>query len=103
MGAHIPCQNPACSCTIPLIKQFWFCKKKKKDSKKSKLVAYRPVADREAETVDFELLHGDALREAMDEGFDPKDGTVTGPERRRWRRARYWRIRRRWRGSGNRP
>ena len=72
----IPCQNPACTCTIPLIKQFWLCKKKKSNPKKSKLVAYRPVVDREAETVDFELLHGELLREAMNEGFDPKDGTV---------------------------
>ena len=78
----IPCQNPACSCTIPLVKQFWLCKKKKSDPKKSKLVAYRPVVDREAERTDvacnvsFELLHGDALQDAMDDGFDPKDGTV---------------------------
>ena len=78
----IPCQNPACSCTIPLIKQFWLCKKKKSDPKKNKLVAYRPVVDREAERTDvacnvsFELLHGDALQDAMDDGFDPKDGTV---------------------------
>jgi adenine-specific DNA methylase len=72
----LPCQNPTCSCTIPLVKQFWLAKKKKSDPKKSKLVAYRPVVDREAETVDFELLHGDALQDAMDDGFDPKDGTV---------------------------
>lgn len=81
----IPCQNPTCGATIPLIKQFWLCKK---DDKK---IAYRPVVDQERETVNFELLvdvEGDAdptvetspgasLQQAMDDGFDPKDGTVS--------------------------
>ena len=67
----IPCQNPTCNATIPLIKQFWLCKKK------NKKIAYRPVVDRDNETIDFELLAGDALQEAMDDGFDPKDGTVS--------------------------
>ena len=67
----IPCQNPTCNATIPLIKQFWLCKK---DNKK---LAYRPVVDEGSETIDFELLHGEELRKAMDEGFDPKDATVS--------------------------
>jgi adenine-specific DNA methylase len=81
----IPCQNPTCGATIPLIKQFWLAKKK------NKKIAYRPVVDTEAETIDFELLadqnavqtsHGGisdvgSLDEAMADGFDPKDGTVS--------------------------
>ncbi|WP_263789499.1 DUF1156 domain-containing protein [Salinibacter sp.] len=67
----IPCQNPTCGATIPLIRQYWLSKK---DDKK---IAYRPVVDSNAETVDFELLVGDHLQTAMDEGFDPKDGTVS--------------------------
>jgi adenine-specific DNA methylase len=66
----IPCQNPTCGATIPLVKQFWLCKK---DDKR---IAYRPVVDEEAETVDFELLNGEDLQAAMDEGFDPSEGTV---------------------------
>lgn len=67
----IPCQNPTCGATIPLIRQFWLSKKDDKE------IAYRPVVDPDAETVDFELLAGDALQAAMDDGFDPKDGTVS--------------------------
>lgn len=67
----IPCQNPTCGATIPLIKQFWLCRK---DDKR---VAYRPLIDEEKETVEFELLHDERLEEAVEAGFDPKDGTVS--------------------------
>ena len=59
-----------CNATIPLIKQFWLCKKK------NKKIAYRPVVNREEEVVEFELLDGDDLEAAMKGGFDPSDGTV---------------------------
>jgi adenine-specific DNA methylase len=67
----IPCQNPTCDATIPLIRQFWLSKKDEKE------IAYRPVVDPDAETVDFELLAGQDLQAAMGDGFDPKDGTVS--------------------------
>lgn len=67
----IPCQNPTCGATIPLIRQYWLSKKDDKE------IAYRPVVDSDAETVDFEILAGDDLQAAMDDGFDPKDGTVS--------------------------
>jgi len=67
----IPCQNPTCGATIPLIRQFWLSKKE------DKKIAYRPVVDATNEIVDFELLHGAELEAAMDDGFDPKDGTVS--------------------------
>ncbi len=67
----IPCQNPTCGTEVPLIKQFWLCKK---DNKK---VAYRPVVDYEDEAVRFELLHGEDLEVAIENGFNPKNGTVS--------------------------
>lgn len=67
----IPCQNPSCGAVIPLTPNYWLAKKKRKR------IAYRPVVDRGAKTVDFEILQGAELRRAMDEGFDPNDGTVS--------------------------
>ncbi|MCS3643825.1 DUF1156 domain-containing protein [Salinibacter ruber] len=67
----IPCQNPTCGATIPLIRQYWLSKKDDKE------IAYRPVVDPDAEVIDFELLAGDELQKAMDDGFDPKDGSVS--------------------------
>ena len=64
----IPCQNPACGAEIPLVKQFWLAKKS------GKQIAYRPVVDKAAKRVTFELLENAALRKS---GFDPNDGTVT--------------------------
>lgn len=68
----IPCQNPGCGAEIPLIRQYWLARKK------NKRIAYRPVVDRAAGTVDFELLAGADLKQAQEEGFDPKDGTSSG-------------------------
>jgi len=65
----IPCQNPSCGAEIPLIRQFWLAKKK------NKRIAYRPVVDRKAGRVEFELLAGTELDRAQEDGFDPKDGT----------------------------
>ena len=64
----IPCQNPACGAEIPLVKQFWLAKKS------GKQIAYRPVVDKVAKTVSFELLATDVLDKS---GFDPANGTVT--------------------------
>lgn len=64
----IPCQNPACGAEIPLVKQFWLAKKSNKQ------IAYRPVVDKAAKTVRFELLENAALDKS---GFDPNNGTVT--------------------------
>jgi len=67
----IRCQNPACKAEIPLIKQYWLAKK---DNKK---IAYRPIIELATGTIDFEILEGDELKEAMDDGFDPGNGTVS--------------------------
>ena len=60
----IPCQNPACSTEIPLIRQFWLAKKK------NKKVAYKPIVDKENESVDFVIVEGDEI------DFDPSEGTI---------------------------
>lgn len=67
----IPCQNPTCGAEIPLFRQTWLAKKT------NKKIAYRPVVDHEAKRVDFELLEGKSLKAAMQDGFDPSEGTVS--------------------------
>lgn len=64
----IPCQNPTCGAEIPLIKQFWLAKKS------DKKIAYRPVVNKIAKQVTFELLENEVLTKS---GFDPNEGTVT--------------------------
>lgn len=67
----IPCNNPSCGSSIPLIRQFWL------SSKKNKKIAYRPMVDRQQKTVEFQILEGENLQAAIDNGFDPSDGTVS--------------------------
>lgn len=67
----IPCQNPACNAEIPLIKQYWLAKK---DNKK---IAYRSIFDQATGKINFEILEGNELKEAMNDGFDPGNGTVS--------------------------
>jgi len=62
----IPCQNPSCGAEIPLMRQFWFAKKK------SKKVALKPFINNG--TVEFEIVgqNNDFSRD-----FDPSKGTVS--------------------------
>ena len=60
----IPCQNPSCGATIPMIMQFWLSKK---DNRK---IAYKPIIDKEKKKVNFEVINGD-----MGE-FNPDEGTI---------------------------
>jgi len=62
----IPCQNPACSAEIPLMRQYWLAKKAKK-----KVALYPYVADGR---VEFKVV-GDEYEE-MPPGFDSGKGTV---------------------------
>jgi putative DNA methylase len=65
----IQCQNPTCGVEIPLIGQFWLCKKK------GKRIAYRPRIAEHDERIRFEILeNGKAIDEAH---FDPSEGTVS--------------------------
>ncbi len=63
----IPCQNPACSAEIPLMRQYWLAKK---DNKKVSLFPY--VDGREAR---FKIV-GTGY-EPMPPDFDPTNGTVS--------------------------
>lgn len=61
----IPCQNPICGAEIPLIKQFWLCKKK------NKKIAYKPIVNTVNKTVDFIIQIDNEI------DFDPDEGTVS--------------------------
>ncbi len=61
----LPCQNPACGTEIPLMRQFWLAKKDKKEE------ALRPIPNREARRVDFEIVRDSRI------DFDPEEGTVS--------------------------
>ncbi|MCW3136237.1 MAG: hypothetical protein N2V77_04790 [Canidatus Methanoxibalbensis ujae] len=62
----IPCQNPACGAEIPLMRQFWLAKRRKR-------VALYPYVD--GKEVKFKII-GDGY-EKMPAGFDPSKGTVS--------------------------
>ncbi|MFQ6056913.1 MAG: DUF1156 domain-containing protein, partial [Methanosarcinales archaeon] len=59
----IPCQNPICGAEIPLIKQFWLCKKK------NKKIAYKPIVNNKK--VYFIIQKDNKI------DFDPEKGTVS--------------------------
>ena len=63
----IPCQNPSCSASIPLMRQFWLAKKARK-----KVSLYPYVTSGE---VKFRIV-GDGY-EPMPGDFDPTNGTVS--------------------------
>jgi adenine-specific DNA methylase len=67
----VRCPNPSCVAEIPLTVNFWLARKDKKK------VALFPVPDRKNRRVDFEVLEGKALDEALARGFDPSEGTVS--------------------------
>ena len=67
----VRCPNPACGAEIPLFRQFWLARKA------NKKVALYPVPNREARRVDFQILEGKTLEQAMEPGFDPGEGTVS--------------------------
>jgi putative DNA methylase len=64
----VPCQNPACGAEIPLMRQLWLARKA------NKKVALRPLPNRAARWVDFEIVgqKGEPIN------FDPEEGTVSG-------------------------
>ncbi|RLF88959.1 DNA methylase, partial [Thermococci archaeon] len=66
----IRCPSPSCGAEIPLFRQFWLARKPKKK------VALFPVVDRENKRVDFEILQGRELEDAIKWGFNPSEGTV---------------------------
>jgi len=63
----IPCQNPSCGAEIPLMRQFWLAKKKKK-----KVALYPYIENNE---VKFKIV-GDEY-EKMPDGFNPSKATIS--------------------------
>ena len=70
-SSDLLCQNPTCGAEIPLTANYWLAKKP------NKKIAYRPIVDHQAKTIEFEILQGDTLQETMSQGFDPAEGTVS--------------------------
>jgi len=66
-----PCQNPNCSAEIPLIKRFWLSKKE------NKKIVHKPIINEEKNKINFKILEGKDLKEAMKQGFNPNKGTVS--------------------------
>ncbi len=62
----VQCPNPACRADMPLVRQWWLARTK------TRKIALKPVVDRQAKQVTFEVVTGKAL-----EGFDPYQGTVS--------------------------
>ncbi len=60
----VTCTNPACRAEVPLVRQWWLAKRKKKR------IALRPVVDREAKRVGFQVVE-------VPQGEDwPDQGTI---------------------------
>jgi adenine-specific DNA methylase len=60
----VKCPNPSCSATVPLVRQFWLCKKAKRK------VALRMDADGQMKQCRFTIAEG------RDIDFDPDKGTM---------------------------
>lgn len=71
----VPCPNPKCKATVPLVRQTWLRKKAKA------YVALRPTPDRSRMRVRFEMLTSpsSSIKEAVAHwGFDPTDLSTGG-------------------------
>ncbi|KXB97079.1 MAG: hypothetical protein AA908_08505 [Chlorobi bacterium NICIL-2] len=66
----IRCPNPACGAEIPLFRQFWLARKG------NKKVALRPIPNRTANRVDFQIVGAPGGAPIPPE-FDPAQGTVS--------------------------
>lgn len=64
----IPCQNPRCGATIPLMKQFWLA------NTKNKKISLFPFV--ENKSISFKVV-GDNCNEKIPSEFDPKNGTTS--------------------------
>src|SRR6266702_9009225 len=65
----VPCPNPTCGATVPLVRQTWLRKKE------GNYIALRMIPDHETKKVRFEKAHSSTLKGL---GFDPEDGSKRG-------------------------
>ena len=64
----VPCPNPTCGATVPLVRQTWLRKKE------GHYVALQMIPDHETRKVRFERVQSPTLKGL---GFDPEEGTDT--------------------------
>ncbi|MHA1829293.1 MAG: DUF1156 domain-containing protein, partial [Candidatus Heimdallarchaeaceae archaeon] len=60
----VKCPNPSCGAEIPLIRQYWLCKKE------NKKIALKPIVNQKEKRVDFKIVEGKKI------DFDPSQGTM---------------------------
>ena len=65
----VKCPNPSCGADVPLVRQTWLCKKKKK------YVALEVIPNQETKKVEFKVVEATT---AKDLGFDPSTGSSRG-------------------------
>src|SRR5947209_4999231 len=65
----VPCPNPTCGATVPLVRQTWLLKKE------GNYVALRMIPDHITKKVRFEKVQSSTLKGL---GFDPEDGSKRG-------------------------
>uniref|UniRef100_UPI0030DA38DB DUF1156 domain-containing protein n=1 Tax=Cyanothece sp. BG0011 TaxID=2082950 RepID=UPI0030DA38DB len=65
----VKCPNPSCGASVPLVRQTWLCKKKKK------YVALKVIPNHQTKRVDFEVVEAATAKEL---GFDPSSGSSRG-------------------------
>ncbi|MDD5204468.1 MAG: DUF1156 domain-containing protein [Desulfobacterales bacterium] len=74
----VPCKNPTCGATVPLVRQTWLCKKNAGKKSPSSYVALKIVAPKGEKKVRFEIVES---RTEQGLGFDPagfsKGGNAT--------------------------
>ena len=60
----VKCPNPSCGAEIPLIRQYWLCKKE------NKKVSLKPIVNQKEKRVDFKIVEGKEI------DFNPSEGTM---------------------------
>src|SRR6266436_3529741 len=65
----VPCPNPTCGATIPLVRQTWLCKKE------GNYIALHMTPDHDTKKVRFERVQSPTLQGL---GFDPEAGSKRG-------------------------
>lgn len=65
----VKCPNPSCGASVPLVRQTWLCKKKKK------YIALKVIPNHQTKKVDFQVIEASTAKAL---GFDPSSGSSRG-------------------------
>lgn len=71
----VPCKNPMCGATVPLVRQTWLCKKKPGKRTPGRYAALKVIAPNSANRVRFEVVEATS---PTDLGFDPSGFSQSG-------------------------